>query len=162
MSLHPYDGKERRFRHTYAETKAGLAIVAQLLGLSNDASISGALYDLSFFSGGLGIIDQLAITVQADQSIWTCVTAKHQAQTLEQASQNADWVDELVWLLTDEETPLPLCESAVQFINSERHEFQAECFPTHRLLFADGSGVNWWIAFWGDETTLNFLGYDQG
>ena len=163
MSLHPYDGKERCFRHTDAETKAGLAIVVQLLGLPKATSIAGALYDLSFYSGGMGIIDQLAITVQADQSIWTCVTPKHQAKTLEQASQDANWIDELVWLFTDDEdTLIPLRELAVQFINRERREFQAECHPQQRILFADGSGANWWVALWGDETMLHYLSYDQG
>ena len=124
MSLHPYDGKERRFRHTDAEMEAGLASVAQLLGLPNLSALNSALYDLSFYSGGIGICDRLAITVQADQSIWACVTEAHRAKTLEQVSQDTDWIDELLWLFTDEETPMAMCEFAAQFINSKRCEFQ--------------------------------------
>jgi hypothetical protein len=67
-----------------------------------------------------------------------------------------------VWLLTNQEEPFQIRESAVQFINRERSEFQAECHLMNRIFFADGSGVNSWVALWGDDMTLNYRGYDQG
>ena len=162
MVLHPYDGVERRYRHTDAEPETGLAIVARLLGLPNISSSQVVGYDLSFYSGGIGVLDKLAITLQVDRSTWASIAEALRAKAPEQALQDADWADELVWLLTDEEEPIQIRESAVQFINRERCEFQAECRATNHILFADGSGVNWWLALWGDDMTLNYCSYDQG
>jgi hypothetical protein len=68
MNLHPYDGVERRYRHTDAERDTGLAIVARLLRLPHISSSQVVGYDLSFYSGGIGVLDKLAITLQADRS----------------------------------------------------------------------------------------------
>jgi hypothetical protein len=162
MDLHPYDGVERRFRHTDAVRDTGLGVVVQLLHLPQHASSEGVLYDLSFYSGGIGILDNLAITLPADRTIWAGVVAALRAKTPEDASDDPGWADELVWLLTSEEELVSLREAAVQFINTKRHAFQTECLSTNDILFADGSGVNYWIALWGDETRLNYCGYDQG
>jgi hypothetical protein len=93
MDLHPYDGVERRFRHTDAEREMGLAIVAQLLRLPRIPSNHVLLYDLSFYSGGIGALDNLAITLQPDQATWASIAEALRAKTPEQASQDARWAD---------------------------------------------------------------------
>lgn len=45
---------------------------------------------------------------------------------------------------------------------SSRREFQAECVPSSLILFGHESDVNDWVALWGDDTRLNYLGYSQG
>jgi hypothetical protein len=162
MNLHPYDGVERRFRHTDTEHEAGLAIVARLLGLPTLPPSHVILYDLSFYSGGIGVLDKLAITLRADQSIWASVSAALAARTPEQALHDPEWADDLAWLLFDDEQPAELGELAARFINQERRAFQTECHPASQILLAEGSGVNWWLALWGDDATLNYLSYDQG
>jgi hypothetical protein len=119
-------------------------------------------YDLSFYSGGIGVLDNLAIAIHADRSTWASVAEALRAKTPEQASDDADWAGELVWLFTGAEEPVPIRELAVEFINRERYEFQTACRATDRILLADGSGVNWWLALWGDDATLNYRSYDQG
>lgn len=161
MDLHPYDGVERCFRHTDAECIEGVALVAHLLHLSASDVNDGALYDLSFYSGGIGIIDRLAITLPATATTWAQVAAALDTRTPEEASLDDAWADELAWLFTGEEEPVSL-RAAAQFINNQRREFQRECHATSRIYFGDGSGVNWWLALWGDATTINYLSYDQG
>ena len=60
------------------------------------------------------------------------------------------------------EKSAPPRAAAVDFINGERYAFQAECLPTSRIFFADESDVNYWVALWGDDARLNYLGYEQG
>jgi hypothetical protein len=162
MDLHPYDGVERRFHHTDADLATGLSVVARVLHLPGPPPREGVFYDLSFYSGGIGVLDNRAITLPADSATWATVTAATGAKPLEEASRDAGWADELLGLFASEEKPVPLREAAVRFINGERREFQSECLPTGRILFAEGSGVNYWEALWGDGATLNYLRYDQG
>ena len=163
MELHPYDGVERRFRHTDQDGSAGLGVVAQLLHLSKPPAADQVLYDLSFYSGGIGVIDHLGIKlIAADSDIWSEVTSALAAKTPEQALTDAAWAHDFRWLLTGEKALVCGREAAVNFINSERHEFQSICLSTGRIYFVEGSDVNYWVAIWGDDTTLNYLGYDQG
>lgn len=162
MDLHPYDGVERRFRHTDADREAGLRVVAGVLRLPGPPPPDGVFYDLSLYSGGIGVLDRLAITLPAGPETWASVAAAVGGRSPEDASRDAGWADDLLWLLTGGEEPLPLRAAAVRFINRERREFQSECLPASRILFADGSGVNYWEALWGDNATLNYLRYDQG
>jgi hypothetical protein len=140
IDLHPYDRLERRFRHTDTEQAAGLAIVARLLRLPRLPSSQAALYDLSFYSGGIGVLDKLAITLQADRSIWASVSAALAAITLEQALRDPESADDLAWLLSDDEQPAEIRELAARFINQERHAFQTECDATSRILLPRAAG----------------------
>jgi hypothetical protein len=162
MDLHPYDGIERRFRHTDSDRNAGLDVVSRVLKLPKPWSNEGILYDLSFYSGGIGVLDNLAITIPFDQTIWSSLVAALKAKTPEDVSNVPEWADDFIWLLTGEEKSVPPREAAVQFINSERYEFQSECYSTNCILFADGSDVNYWTALWCDGTKINYRGYDQG
>jgi len=162
MDLHPYDGVERRFHHADADRAAGLSVVARVLHLPAPPPPDGVFYDLSFYSGGIGVLDNLAITLPADPATWASVAAAIGAKSPEEANRDADCAAELAWLLTGEEMPAAPREAAVRFIERERGEFQSECLTTSRILFADGSGVNYWEALWGDDVTLNYLRYDQG
>lgn len=159
--LHPYDGTERRFRHTDASRTDGLAVVARLLGLPESLA-DEVLYDLSFYSGGIGVYDQLAISIPADPNTWLQAVEASSARTLDEAEADAAWVGELLWLFTREEQVAPLRAAAVAFINGERRDFQGECLPSNRIAFSTGSDVNHWVALWGDDTRLNYRGFDQG
>ncbi len=160
--MHPYDGVERRFRHTDADRNTRLDLIAQLLHLPKPPAGDDVLYDLSFYSGGIGVLDNLAITLAADPAIWASVTTVLAARTPEEAVTDPGWADDFVWLLTGEEAQVSAREAAVQFINSERRDFQSACDATSRILFVDASDVNSWVALWGDDATLNYRSYDQG
>jgi hypothetical protein len=161
MELHPYDNVERRFRHTDPARDDGRAAVARVLRIPAPPT-GELLYDLSFFSGGIGVLDHLAITLPADPALWSNVTGSMHGRTPEEAAADRSWTGDLIWLLTAEEEEVPLRPAAVRFINQHRREFQAECVPSSRILFGHQSDVNDWIALWGDDTRLNYLGYSQG
>ncbi len=161
MDLHPYDNVERRFRHTDPDRDVGRAVAARLLGLPQPPA-GELLYDLSFFSGGIGVLDHLAITLSADQTLWSNVAGFLRVRSPEEAALDRSWMWELVWLLTSEEGEGPIHPVAVQFINQHRRELQTACVPSSRILFRYESDVNDWGILWGDDTRLNFLGYSQG
>lgn len=161
MDLHPYDNVERRFSHTDAARTEGRSVVARVLRLPAPPT-GELLYDLSFFSGGIGVLDHLAITLPADPALWSQITASHRGHTPEAAAWDDEWARELIWLLTGEEGDVPIRPAAVQFVNRHRREFQTECTLASRILFEYPSDVNDWTAVWGDDTWLNYLGYSQG
>lgn len=161
MELHPYDGIERRFRHTDPVPGYGPEALALVLRLSH-VPAGKLLYDLSFYSGGVGIIDNLAASVSATPELWAEAIAGMRAQTLEEAASDPDWTPELRWLLTSAEDPVPLRPAAVEFIAEHQLGFQSICRPEDRILFEHGSNGNHWGILWGDDARLNFLGYDQG
>lgn len=161
MDLHPYDNVERRYRHTDEARDEGRAVVARLLNLPEPPA-GEVLFDLSFFSGGIGVLDHLAITLPADPVVWSSVVGSLRGRTPEEASADEPRAGELIWLLTGDEEDVPIRAAAVGFINQQRREFQDECGPTSRILFGYGSNVNDWVVLWGDGTRLNYLGYSQG
>ena len=161
MDLHPYDGVQRRFRHTDQDCEIGRSVVAHVLRIPAPP-VGELLYDLSFYSGGIGVLDHLAIGVPADPTLWSSVTSSKRGRTPEEASADSSWAMDLIWLLTGEEDQVLVRPAAVQFINKHRREFQAECVPSSRILFGHESDVNDWSALWGDDTRLNYLGYSQG
>jgi hypothetical protein len=159
--MHPYDGAERRYLHTDQAPNEGRAVAARVLGLTEPPA-GELLYDLSLYSGGSGVLDRLAITVPADAVLWSSVVSSLRGRTPEEACEDGAWARELIWLLTGGEEEIPLRPAAVRFINQERREFQAVCVPSSRILFGHESNVNDWVALWGDETQLNYLGFSQG
>jgi hypothetical protein len=136
-------------------------VVARVLRLP-EPPVGELLYDLSFFSGGIGVLDRLAITLPADPALWSNVASSLQGRTPEEADADRSWAGELIWLLTGEENDVPIRPAAVRFINQHRREFQAECVSSSRILLGHESDVNDWVALWGDDTRLNYLGYSQG
>lgn len=161
MGLHPYDGADRRFRHTDSTPGYGPEALALVLRLSRVPE-GEMLYDLSFYSGGIGIFDNLAVSLAATPEMWAEAIAGLEAQTLEEAAGDPDWTAELSWLLGGAEEPIPLRPAAVEFIAEHRRDFQPMCRPGDRVLLQHASNVNHWGILWGDDARLNFLGYDQG
>jgi hypothetical protein len=161
VDLHPYDNVERRYRHTDGTRDEGRKVVAQVLGLPEPPA-GELLFDMSFFSGGIGVLDRLAIALPADPALWSSVVKSLRCRTPEEASADESWLGDLLWLLTGDKERIPIRPAAARFINRERREFQTECVPTSRILFGYESDVNDWVVLWGDDARLNYLGYSQG
>lgn len=157
----PYDNVERRYCHTDATRDEGRAIVAQVLDLP-DPLPDEVHFDLSFFSGGIGVLDRLAITLPADTTVWSRVVNSQQGRTLEQVIADQNWADNLSWLFNFEAGKALSRPAAIQFINQERRDFQTACTESSRILFGNNSDVNVWVAIWGNDSRLNYLGYSQG
>jgi hypothetical protein len=161
MDLHPYDNIERRYRHTDRTRDEGREVVAKLLSLPEPPS-GELLFDLSIFSGGIGVLDRLAITFRADDVLWSRVMNSLQGRTPEEANTDEAWIGDLIWLLTGEEERVPIRPAAVQFVNEQRRTFQTDCLLTSRILISHQSDVNDWSVLWGNDTWLNYVGYSQG
>ncbi|MBA4187021.1 MAG: hypothetical protein C0467_03290 [Planctomycetaceae bacterium] len=164
MDLHSYDNVERRFRHTDSG-ELGRAIAAQLLGCP-EAPPGGWYFDLSFFSGGIGVIDQLAISVPEPaywtRENWAQVVNNIRGRSPEEAESDVAWASELIWLFTGEEDVIPMRSAAVGFANENRRPFQTECSTSSQIYVRQDSDVNDWVVIWGDSSVLNLLGYSQG
>jgi hypothetical protein len=160
--LHPYDGVERRFSHTDTPNDMGIALVLHLLHLEALPCAVNVRYDLSFFSGGIGIYDQLAISISANDAAWGQVAAALRVTPPEEAAGDPAWGEDFIWLVSDEEESISPRAAAVQFINQKRFDFQPECKLADRILFEVGSDGNSWLVLWGCENLLNYRSFDQG
>jgi hypothetical protein len=161
VDLHPYDNVERRYRHTDRTRDEGREVVAHVFGLPEPPA-GELLFDMSFYSGGIGVLDRVAIAVPADPPLWSSVVRSLRCRTPEEACTEESWLGALIWLFTGETERIPIRPAAVRFINRERRDFQTECAPTSRILFGYESDVNDWVVVWGDDSRLNYLGYAQG
>src|SRR5437868_6471666 len=139
MNLHPYDGIERRFRHTDINPKDGLAVIARILKLEKPPAADGLLYDLSFYSGGSGIFDKLAISLSADAHTWSRLIAGLGTATPEALCEDPEWRETFGWFLDHEAGPEDPRVAAARFVNENRATFQPECLVDGRLLFAPQS-----------------------
>jgi hypothetical protein len=162
MSLPPYDNKEYRYRHSDADRRQGLAKVAELLGLADVSDQPGVLYDLSFYSGGIGVYDQLAVTLPVTAALWRLILDARPARPPEELEKDAACSGDFLWLVRGAETSLDARKAAMNFINAGKREFQIECRPADRILFSPDSTVNYWFALWGTDALLNCLAFDQG
>jgi hypothetical protein len=135
MNLHPYDDKERVFRYDDASRAEGLELVARFLKLS--VAPRGALFDLRFFSGGIGIFDNLAIAIAAD------------------ATQAARIADACGFVAADD-------VDHVVDISQCRHGFQPDYADGDPLWLDPSSDVNQWGVMWHSGGMLAYLAYDQG
>jgi hypothetical protein len=162
MSHRPYDNKQYRYRHSDTDRREGLAKVASLLGLGAVSDENGLFYDLSFYSGGIGVDDHLAVTVPATAGVWMAVLDARPVKTPEEIAADPALAEDFLWLVRGDDTSSESRASAVAFINSEKREFQAECRASDKVLFSPESNVNDWFVLWGTEDVLHCLAFSQG
>jgi hypothetical protein len=164
MSIPPYDNTEYRYRHTDPDRGSGIARLAGLLGLPPAFDGRGARYDLSFFSGGIGVFDRCAATLPADDALWKAVLAARPAKTPEDIAADPDpaCAEGFLLLVRREDSARDVRTAAVAFINAERRDFQTECRGSDTVLFLPESDANSWFALWGTDTEMNIRSFDQG
>lgn len=156
MSLHPYDGRTRRFRHDDAAPREGDAILERLLG----RVWPEAAYELSFYSGGLGTLDRIAVAGTLDRATFEATCDDLGAVSVEQALLDPSWGPELADFL-DCESRWPF-EAALAFVSEERHALQPVCDHESAIRFVRGSDVNdWSVLFWSHGRAA-YLACTQG
>jgi hypothetical protein len=160
MDLHPYDGKERRYRDSDANRGDGLSIVAKLLGLASAPAREDVRYDLSFYSGGIGVCDVLGMTYACSLAEFERIAVGLNAKDVAAAVAHPAWAEELLWLI-DADGISP-SDAAARFVLEEKLDFQAPCTPSSPIRFVVGSGVNDWTVLWFESLHLNYRGYSQG
>src|SRR5262245_39832002 len=162
INLHPYDGIDRRYMHTDPDTAQGRAVVAQILGLAAPPAEPGLRYDLSIYSGGIGVLDKLAVSLPSLPELWSQVRATVSGRTPEDlAADHVAGVD-FRWLIMRNDVHRDVREAATTFVNAERAAFQALCAIDDELLFSPDSTVNDWTAVWRHDNQMNFLGFSHG
>jgi hypothetical protein len=160
MDLHPYDGKERRYRNSDVDRAGGLKIVAKLLRLASPPAPNSLRYDLSFYSGGIGVLDVLGITYACSLAEFERVAVGLNAQDVAAAVADPAWAEDLLWLIDAD--GLSPADAATKFVLEEKFDFQAVCTPSSPIRFVVGSGVNDWTVLWFESLHLNYRGYSQG
>lgn len=161
--LHPYDGSEFRFSHDDAEPQEGLDIVRRVLHLDAPPSpVDGVRYDLSFYSGGTGIRDSLAIALPRARFEVTAIVSRLGYVAPHDALRDEAWGDDFRWLLDLDESPLSLEEAVLRFVNAQRAPFQSPCLRSSDVWFEPCSTVNGWAAIWVADGWINMRGFEQG
>lgn len=161
MFEHAYDNVEYRFRHTDPDPLRGLALVQDLLRLPRPPALEATRYDLSFHSGGMGVLDRHAVALDMDLPGWVRSLRLLDAVALDEACGDEEWREDLLWLIEREQDASPR-DAAIRFINEARQPFQPECTATSAIFFGRWSNVNDWTVLWQCGSTINLLAYSQG
>jgi hypothetical protein len=96
MSPRPYDNVEYRYRHSDSDREQGLARVASLLGLAGVSDQRGLFYDLSFYSGGTGVDDRLAVTMPANAAVWMAILDAQPVKTPEEIASDPELAEDFL------------------------------------------------------------------
>jgi hypothetical protein len=159
MNLHPYDGQERRFRDADGDP-AALVIVAQLLGAPAAPEGGRLRYDLSFYSGGTGVLDVLGLSFDTSPSDFERIARSLRAKSVGEAAAEPTWAEDFLWLIGAEERDPAL--AAVEFVNDHTLSVLEPCVDAASLFFVEHSDVNDWTALWYGSARLNYRGFSQG
>lgn len=162
MELHPYDGVERRFRHTDDDTAQGRAVVAEILGLPQPPPSPELRYDLSLYSGGIGAFELLAVALPFSADTWSAIVVRLDARTPEHLVADPVAGDDFRWLVLGDQQDRDIRPAAAAFANDEKASFQNPCTDADELRFGSGSDVNDWTVIWRTANQLNFRGFSQG
>lgn len=158
--MREYDGVEKRYRKSDLDLERNLTIIENLIGFR--PFVEQLDFDLSFYSGGIGMYDKLAIA---------CIASRDQKEqtkkllnlfTPEQAVAMKEWKEDFIWLIEGEDTCPDILAGAATFINENKAAFQDHCLPGHEMSFSYESNVNNWTAVWGNESRFNFATFSQG
>lgn len=166
--LHPYDGRERRFRHDDADAaqrERGRELVGRLLELPEPPREAGLRYDLSFYSGGIGVLDRLCVVMPCTPTEVDAIVAQLGMLDVEAllAHEDEDVREAFAWLVLDDEHPDRSHRAAVAtFVEEHRAAFQPSPHQGMRAWSTSDSGVNAWSLVYEVEGELAFIGYDQG
>ncbi len=158
--MRPYDDKEYRYTSADLDKEKAIAIISNILGFH--PSTEELDYSLSFYSGGGGIVDRLAIRCRANQSNRSSLISGLGLRAPLEAMADPMWVDDFRWLIKSDESLGNTDLWCYKFINSNKHEFQDVVDSTCELVFSNGSDVNSWCAIWFTNNHLNYLYFDQG
>jgi hypothetical protein len=164
--LHPYDGRERRFCDDDAEPEAragGRELVARLLCLPEPPAGVGLRYELSFYSGGIGVLDRLHIAMPCSPAGVEEIVARAGMLAPPELRVDDERREALDWLVHDERHPPQSPEEALAaFVNDQRRAFQPQSREGMRTWFYPDSDVNCWSLVYEVDGVLAFIAYDQG
>jgi hypothetical protein len=157
--MREYDNIEYRYKTGDANCERALKFASSTLGFAPDTA--RLKFDLSFFSGGIGVLDKLAFSCFVGPEQWEPLIGRLNLVAPHAAMNDAGWREDFAWLVKHTESG-SVEESCCAFINAEKKGFQGTCTPGDGIFFFKGSDVNSWTAVWGSGGEVNYLYFDQG
>jgi hypothetical protein len=158
--MRSYDGVDYRYNSNDPDKEKAAGIVANLIGFRPVPEDLG--YSLSFYAGGTGVDDRLAVRCQYQEADWPVVSQRLRLASLKEAADDLEWVEELSWLIGAEDSTALLDEQCFRFINAQKHDFQDEASNQWEVFFTNESDVNSWCVVWRTGHHLNYRSFDQG
>ena len=158
--MREYDGIEKRYQRPDADLAKSLMIIENLLGFT---PLEDRLeFDLSFWAGGSGVLDKLAVSCSVTPEQMELAQDKLRLYSPEAAIALDEWRDDFIWLVEDEDVCTDVLVRSAHFINENKAPFQDVCLKTQSIYFAYMSDVNGWTAVWGQQDRLNYAYFCQG
>lgn len=155
-----YDGVERVYDSEDPSRPCPPGLLPRILGFDPDRD--GLRYAMSFYAGGTGVTDHVAIRCRCSEAQRDALTRRLSLRDLDAIRSDARWVVDFAWLVgleTGTDFARGDCES---FIDSHRSAFQDPAAGSAAVRFAFDSDVNSWWAVWHGPDRTNILGFDQG
>lgn len=158
--MREYDGIEVRYRRPAADLAKSLQLIENLLGFAPEPQQLD--FDLSFWAGGAGVYDKLAISCNATPEQWQILKQKCDLYFPEEMVVRDDCREDFIWLVADDEVCHDILAASAQFINDNKAPFQDECNTLQTIYFGYMSDVNCWTAVWGQGRRINYAYFCQG
>ncbi|PSB57337.1 hypothetical protein [Chamaesiphon polymorphus] len=150
----------------------GKAIVLEILKLQSSIDISSIEYNLSFYSGGIGIIDKVFIKLSCDSTKASEIISS--LKLVDISNDNLDWElrDYLISRTIDEDSEEPddsveictliLNNKISRLVNEEKADFQDIASSEHFIYFGKGTGPNHGEIIYYLNGSLNYISYAYG
>ena len=158
--MREYDGVEVRYRRPDADLDKSLQVVENLLGFAPDPQQLD--FDLSFWAGGAGVLDKLAISCNVSPEQWQTLKQKLDLYSPEEMVARDDCREDFIWLVADDGECSDILATSAQFINDNKAAFQETCLESHAIYFSYMSDVNGWTAVWEQGGRINYAYFCQG
>jgi hypothetical protein len=171
--LHDYQGIRHRFKDDDLDPRLlerGQAIIIEILKLQNLIDISLLRYDLSFYSGGMGIIDNLFIKLSCNSTTASEIISSLKLVDVANDNLDLELRDYLIWRTTDDEESedsvdvYTLVENnkISQLVNEEKADFQDIASSNSFICFREDTGPNYGTIIYYLNGNLNYISYDYG
>ena len=158
--MREYDGVEVRYCRPDADLAKSLQVVENLLDFAPDPLLLD--FDLSFWAGGAGVLDKLAISCNITPEQWQTLKQKLDLYSPEEMVARDDCREDFIWLVADDEECCDILATSAQFINDNKAAFQETCLESHAIYFSYMSDVNGWTAVWEQGGRINYAYFCQG
>jgi hypothetical protein len=170
--LHDYQGIRHRFKDDDLDPRLleqGQAIIIEILKLPSLMDVSPIKYDLSFYSGGMGIIDNLFIKLSCNSTKVSEIISSLKLADVANDNLDLDLRDYLIWRAIDEESEesVDICtlirnNKISQLVNDEKADFQDIASSEHFICFSESTGPNYGTIIYYLNGSLNYISYDYG
>jgi hypothetical protein len=170
--LHDYQGIRHRFKDDDLDPRLlerGQSIVVEILKLSNLIDVSLIGYDLSFYSGGMGIIDNLFMKLSCNSTKASEIISSLKLVDVANDNLDLDLRDYLISIAIDEESEesVDICtlikhNKISQLVNEEKADFQDIASSEHFICFSESTNPNYGTIIYYLNGSLNYISYDYG